>query len=80
VDEKIDPKKGILAFGFCLKRFSEKKIPGIEEEDSPSCPFDLGSQRRFLGNTAERVPESSARLDLTHHIIRVEDAELGLWG
>jgi len=35
VDEEINTKKGILAFAFCLRRFSKKKIPGVEEEDPP---------------------------------------------
>jgi hypothetical protein len=79
VDEKINTKKGIPAFGFCLRRFSEKKIPGVEEEDPSPCLFNLGGQSRFLGDTAKRVSESPTGFDLAHHIIRVEDAELGLW-
>jgi len=79
VDEQINTEKSIPAFGFCLGRFSEKKIPGVEEEDLPPCLFDLGDQSGFLGDTAKRVSESATRFDLTHHIIRIQDAELGLW-
>jgi len=79
VDEEVNTKKGIPAFGFCLRRFSKKKIPGVEEEDLPPFLFHLGGQSGFLGDTAKRVSESPARLDLAHHIIRIEDAELGLW-
>jgi hypothetical protein len=78
VDEEINAKKGIPAFGFCLRRFSKKKIPGVEEQDFPFL-FDLRGQSGFLGDTAKGISESPARLDLTHHIIRIEDAELGLW-
>jgi len=79
VDEQINTEKSIPAFGFCLGRFSEKKIPGVEEEDLLPCLLDLGGQRRFLGDTAKRVSESPTRLDLAHHIIRIEDAKLDLW-
>jgi len=79
VNEEINTKKGIPAFGFCLRRFSKKKIPGVEEEDLPPCLLNLGGQSGFLGDTAKRVPESPAWLDLAHHVIRIEDAELGLW-
>jgi hypothetical protein len=79
VDEEINTKKGIPAFGLCLRRFSKKKIPGVKKQDFPPFLSDLGGQSSFLGDTAKGVSESAARLDLTHHIIRIEDAELGLW-
>jgi hypothetical protein len=79
VDEEIDTKKSIPAFGFCLRRFSKEKIPGVEEQDLPPLLFHLGDQSGFLGDTAKRVSESAARLDLAHHIICIENAELGLW-
>jgi hypothetical protein len=79
VDKEINTKKDIPPFGFCLRRFSKKKIPGVEEQDFPPFLFDLRSQSRFLGDTAKGVSESPARLDLTHHIIRIEDGELSLW-
>jgi hypothetical protein len=78
LDEEVNTKQGIPAFGFCLRRFSEKEIPGVEKEDLPPFFFDLGNESGFLGNTAKRISESPTRLDFTHHIIRIEDAELGL--
>jgi hypothetical protein len=79
VDEEISAEKGISSFSFGLRRFSKEKIPGIEKENFSPLRFDLGDQSRFLGDTAKRVPESPAGFDLAHHIIRVKDAELGLW-
>jgi hypothetical protein len=79
LDEEVNTKKGIPAHRFCLRRFSKKKIPGVEEEDLRPLLFYLGDKSGFLGNTAKTVSESSTRLDLAHHIIRIEDAELGLW-
>ncbi len=76
MDEEINTKKRILALGFCLRGFSKKKISCIEEEDLFPFLFYLGDKSGFLGNTAKRVSKSPARLDLTHHIIRIEDAEL----
>jgi hypothetical protein len=76
LDEEVNTKQGILAFGFCLGRFSEKEIPGVEKEDLPPFFFDLGNESSFLGNTAKGVSESPTRLNLTHHIICIEDAEL----
>jgi len=78
VDEEINTKMGLPAFGFCLRRFSKKKIPGVEEENLPPRLLHLGDQGGFLGDTAMRVSESPTRLDLAHHIVRIEDAELGL--
>jgi hypothetical protein len=79
VDEEIDTKKGLPAFGFCLRRFSKKEIPGVKEQDLPPLLFYLGDQRGFLGDTAKRISESPTGFNLTHHIIRIEDGELGLW-
>jgi hypothetical protein len=76
VDEEINTKKGIPAFGFCLRRFSKKKIPGVEEENFPPLRFDLGDQSCFLGDTAKRAPESPTGLDLSHHIVRINNGEL----
>jgi hypothetical protein len=79
VDEEVDTKKGLPAFGFCLRRFSKKEIPGVEEQDLPSLLFYLGDQRGFLGDTAKRISESPTGFNFTHHIIRIEDGELDLW-
>jgi hypothetical protein len=78
LDEEIDAEKSIPAFGFGLRRFSKKKISGVEEEDTLPFLFHLGDQSGFLGNTAKGVSESPAGLDLTHHIVRIDDAELVL--
>jgi len=59
-----------------LRRLSKKEITGVEDENFPSLLFDLGDKGSFLGNTAKRVSKSPTGLDLTHHIIGVEDAEL----
>jgi hypothetical protein len=59
-----------------LRRFSEKQVSGIEEKDLFPFLFHLGDKRGFLGNTAKRASKSPTRLDLTHHIIRIDDAEL----
>jgi hypothetical protein len=76
LDEKVNTKQSIPAFGFCLGRFSEKEITGVEKEALPPFLFHLGEKSGSLGNTAKRISESAARLDLTHHIIGIEDAEL----
>ena len=80
MDEEVNTEKGVPASGFRLRKLSKKEIPGVEEEDLPPSLFDLGDQRGFLGDPTKRVSKSPTRLDLAHHIIRVEDAELGLWG
>jgi hypothetical protein len=59
--------------------FRKKRFPVVEEEDFPPFLLHLGDQRGFLGNAAKRGSESAARLDLAHHIIRIDDAELSLW-
>jgi hypothetical protein len=79
VDEEINTKKGIPAFGFGLRRFSKKKITGVEEEDLPPFLFHVGDKGGLLGDTAKRISESPTGFDLAHHVIRIEDAELGLW-
>jgi hypothetical protein len=76
LDEEINTKKGVPALSFCLRRFSKKKISGVEKEALPPFLFHLGDKSGSLGNTAKRISESAARLDLTHHIIGIEDAEL----
>jgi hypothetical protein len=76
LNEEVNTEKGIPAFGFCLGRFSEKEIPGVEKEDLPPFFFDLGNESGFLGNTAKRISESPTRLDFTHHIVRIENGEL----
>jgi hypothetical protein len=76
LDEKVNTEKGIPAFGFSLRRLSKKEIPCVEKENLPPFLFHLGNKSSFLGHTAKRVSESPTRLDLTHHIIGIEDAEL----
>jgi hypothetical protein len=76
LDEEIDTEQVIPAFGFCLGRFTEKEIPGVEKENLPPLFFYLGNESGLLGDTAKRISESPTRLDLTHYIIRIKDAEL----
>jgi len=76
LDEKVYTEKGIPAFGFSLRRLSKKEIPCVEKKNLPPFLFHLGNKSGFLGHTAKRVSESPARLDFTHHIVCVDDAEL----
>jgi hypothetical protein len=76
LDKEVHAKKGVPAFGFCLKRFTKKEISRIEEKDLFPFLFDLGDQCRFLGDTAKRIPKSTTGFDLTHYIVGVGNAEL----
>jgi len=76
LDEEINTKECISSFGLRLRRFSKEEVSGVEEKDFFSFFFYLGDKGRFLGDTAKRAPESPAGLDLTHHIIGVDNAEL----
>ncbi len=68
-------EKGIPAFGLGWRRFSKEKIPGVEEEKPLPFLFHLGDKRGLLGDTAKRVSESPAGLDLAHHIVRIDDGK-----
>jgi len=59
-----------------LRRFPKKEISTVKEEKLSTLFFSLGDKSRFLGDTAKRAPESPTGLDLTHHIIGVDNAEL----
>ena len=59
-----------------MRRFSKKEISSIQEKDLSPLLFYLGDNGGFLGDTTKRAPESTTGLDLTHHIIGVNDAEL----
>jgi hypothetical protein len=72
----MNTEEGVLPFGLCLKRFSKEEISCVKEKDLPPLLFYLGNQSRFLGDTTKRTSESPTRLDLTHHIISVDNAEL----
>jgi len=76
LDEEINTKECIPPFGLRLRRFSKEEVSGVEEKDFFPLFFYLGDKSRFLGDTTKRVPESPTGLDLTHHIIGVDDAEL----
>jgi hypothetical protein len=76
LDEEIDTQKGICSFGFRLRKFSKKEVSGIEKEDLSPLFFYLQDKGGFLGDTAKRAPESPTGLDLAHHIVGVDDAEL----
>ena len=76
MDEEVNTKQVIPAFGFCWGMFPEKEISGVEKEKLPPLFFYLGNESGLLGDTAKGISESPTRLDLTHHIIGIEDAEL----
>jgi hypothetical protein len=78
LDEEIHAQKGIFAFRLRLRKFSKKQISCIQEKDFLPFASQLLNQRCFLGDTAKRASESSAGLDLAHHIVGVDDAELDL--
>jgi hypothetical protein len=76
LDEEIGAKQCISPFRFCLDRLPKKQIAGIDKEDFSPLAHHLTDQGCLLGHTAKGIPESPAGLHLTHHIIRVDDAEL----
>jgi len=76
LDEEINTKECIPPFGLRLRRFSEEEVTSFEEKDLSSLSFYLRDKSRFLGDTTKRAPESPTGLDLTHHIIGVDDAEM----
>jgi hypothetical protein len=76
LDEEVHTKEGIPAFGFRLRRFSKEEVPCVKEKDLPPFFFHLGDKSRFLGDPTKRTSESATGLDLTHHIVSVDDAEL----
>jgi hypothetical protein len=76
LDEEIETKECISSFGLRLRRFSKEEVSGVKEKDLSTLFFYLRDKCRFLGDTTKRAPESPAGLDLTHHIIGVDDAEL----
>jgi hypothetical protein len=76
LDKEIDTKESISSFGLRLRRFSKEEVSGVKEKDLSTLFFYLRDKCRFLGDTTKRAPESPAGLDLTHHIIGVDDAEL----
>jgi hypothetical protein len=59
-----------------LRRFSKKKVSSVEEKDLSSLFFYLGDKGGFLGDPAKRVPESPTGINLSHHIVGVNDTEL----
>jgi hypothetical protein len=80
LDEEIDAKQTISPFRFCLGGLPKKQIAGIDEENFSPLASDLTDQGRLLGHTAKGIPESPAGLNLPHHIICVDDAELDFGG
>jgi hypothetical protein len=80
LDEEIDAKQSISPFRFCLGGLPKKEIAGIDEENFSPLAHHLTDQGCLLGHTAKGIPESPAGLDLAHHIIRVDDAELDFGG
>jgi hypothetical protein len=75
LDKEIDTQESVFSFGLCLRKFSEKEVSTIKEEKLSPLSSYLDDKARFLGDTAKRIPESPTGLDLTHHIICIDDAE-----
>jgi hypothetical protein len=80
LDEEINTEQSILPFRLRLRRFPEKEISRIEEENLLPFFFYLVNQCRFLSDPAKRIPESAARLHLSHHIIGVDNTKMGFGG
>jgi hypothetical protein len=80
LDEEINTKKSVSSFSLRLRRFSKKKVSGVEEKNLSSFFFYLGDKGRFLGDTAKRVPESPTGINLSHHIVGVDNAESDFGG
>jgi len=59
-----------------LGNFSKEEVSSVDEKGASPFFFYLGYIIRFDAATTERAPESPARLDLTHHIIGVNEAEM----
>jgi len=76
LDEEINAKECVSPFGLRLGKFSKEEVSSVEEKGASPFFFYLGDKSRFLGDTTKRAPESPARLDLTHHIIGVNEAEM----
>jgi hypothetical protein len=61
-----------------LRSFSKKEISRVKEKNLLPFTSDLLDQGGFLGDTAKGASESTARFNLTHHVIRIDDVELKL--
>jgi hypothetical protein len=77
LDEEISTEKSVSPFGFRLKRLSEEEISGVKKKDPFPLFSHLGNKSGLLGDPAKGTPESATGFDLTHHIVGVDDAELG---
>jgi hypothetical protein len=80
LDEEIHTKKSVSSLGLRLRRFSKEKVSGVEEKNLSSFFFYLGDKSRFLGDTAKRIPESPTGINLSHHIIAVDNTESDFGG
>jgi hypothetical protein len=75
LDEEINTKKSVSSFSLRLRRFSKKKVSGVEKKNLSSFFSYLRDQGRFLGDTAKRLPESPTGINLSHHIVGVDNTE-----
>ena len=78
MDEEARAKQGVSPFRIRLRESSKKEISCIEEENLLPLPSDLRDERGFLGEAAKGTSESAAGLDLTQHIVRIDNDELNL--
>jgi hypothetical protein len=78
LDEKFYAEEGVFAFGLGLEGLSKEEVSGIDKEYFFALLFDPGNQGRFLGDPAKRVSKSPAGLNLSHHIVGVDDGEVSL--
>jgi hypothetical protein len=78
LDEQVHAEERVLAFGLGLEDLSKEEVSGIDKEYFLTLLLDPGDQGRFLGDPAKRVSKSPTGLNLSHHIIGVDEGELGL--
>src|SRR4030042_1002469 len=79
LDEEVDAEEGVFFFGFGLGKFSKENVSCVEKKDLCAFLFHFRDQGGSLGDPAKGAPESAAGFHLTHHIIGVDNAELGFW-
>src|SRR4030042_1761870 len=77
LDEEVNAEEGVFYFGFGPGKFSKEKVSCVEKKDLCAFLFHFRDQCRFLGDPAKRASKSAAGLDLAHHIIGIDNTEMG---